>query len=280
MPRVKILTDSTADLAPDVIQNLGITVLPLTIHLGQKALRDGIDITAQDFPARVAHVPVPPTTSPPTQRQFEDAFAELTKGGNEVVAIHVSSKLSQTFRNATRAAAPLLGRSKIVVIDSQLITIGLGMLVTAAAQAAADGATLDEVVKLVRGMIPRIYIGFFVETLDYLERGGRIGKAQAMLGTMLNIKPLLILEEGEIVALEKVRTRAKAIEKLVEFISEFTRIERMVILHSTTPDDVSLLIEQINLVLPNLNIQVDQYGPVMATHLGLNALGVVVYEGM
>ena len=173
-----------------------------------------------------------------------------------------------------------LGRSKIVVIDSQLITVGLGMLVTAAAQSAAEGASLDEVVKLVRGMIPRIYIGFFVETLDYLERGGRIGKAQAMLGTMLNIKPLLILEEGEIVALEKVRTRSKAIEKLVEFISEFTRIERMVILHSTTPEDVDLLIEQINLVVPNMNIKIDQYGPVTATHLGPNALGVVVYEGM
>lgn len=280
MPRVKILTDSTADLPPDVIERLGITVLPITIHLGQKDLRDGIDVTAQDFSARLIHAPTPPTTSSPTQRQFEETFAELTKGGGEVVAIHLSSKLSQTFRHATRAAAPLLGRSKIVVIDSQLITIGLGMLVTAAAQAAADGAPLEDVVKLVRGMIPRIYIGFFVETLDFLERGGRIGKAQAMLGTMLNIKPLLILEEGEIVALEKVRTRAKAIEKLVEFISEFTRIERMVILHSTTPEDVNLLIEQINLVLPNLNITVDQYGPVTATHLGPNALGVVVYEGM
>ena len=280
MPRVKILTDSTADLPPDVIERLGITVLPITIHLGQKNLRDGIDTTAEDFSARLLRASALPTTSAPTLRQFEETFAELTKQGGEVVAIHVSSKLSQTFRTAQRAAAPLLGRSKIVVIDSQLITVGLGMLVTAAAQAAADGASLDEVVKLVRGMIPRIYIGFFVETLEYLERGGRIGKAQAMLGTMLNIKPLLILEEGEIVALEKVRTRAKAIEKLVEFISEFTRIERMVILHSTTPEDVNLLIEQINLVLPNMNIKVEQYGPVTATHLGPNALGVVVYEGM
>ena len=280
MARVKIVTDSTADLPPDVIESLGITVLPLIIQMGQKSLRDGIDVNAQDFSERLMRVTTPPTTSSPTLRQFEEIFAELTKGGGEVVAIHVSSKLSQTFRNATRAAAPLLGRSKIVVIDSQLITVGLGMLVTAAALAAADGASLDEVVKLVRGMIPRIYIGFFVETLDFLERGGRIGKAQAMLGTMLNIKPLLILEEGEIVALEKVRTRGKAIEKLVEFISEFTRIERMVILHSTTPEDVHLLIEQINLVLPNMNIKIEQYGPVIATHLGPNALGVVVYEGM
>lgn len=280
MPRVKIVTDSTCDLPPDIVERLGITVLPMRIHVGSKTLRDGTEITARDFFQKAEHAPSPPTTTPPTLREFEEAFADLTRQTDEVVAILVSSKLSPTFRTATRAAAPLLGRSKIVIIDSQLITVGLGMLVTAAAQAATEGATLDEIVRLVRGLIPRIYIAFFVETLDYLERGGRVGKAQALLGGMLSIKPLLILEEGDIVALEKVRTRQKAIEKLVEFITEFTRIERMVILHSTTPEDVSTLIEQINLVLPNLDITVDYYGPVMATHLGPNALGVVVYEGM
>jgi DegV family protein with EDD domain len=280
MPQVKIVTDSTADMPPTVVEELGITVLPLTLHFGQKNLRDGIDMTSQDISQRFSHSHTPPTTSPPSMQQFTDTFTELSKGGNEVVAIHVSSKLSQTFRVATRAAAPLLGRSKIVVIDSQLITVGLGMLVTAAARAAAQGASFDEVVRLIRGMIPRIYIGFFVETLDYLERGGRIGKAQALLGTMLNIKPLLILEEGEIVALEKVRTRGKAIEKLVEFITEFTRIEKLIILHGNTPEDVAALIEQINLVVPNLDISVDHYGPVTATHVGTDALGVVVFEGM
>lgn len=280
MNRVKIVTDSTADMPPEVVDELGITVMPLTIHLGQKTLRDSVDITPADFVQRMARASTPPKTSAPTQAQFEQLYAELTKGGGEVVSIHVSSKLSQTYRNAQRAAAPLLGRSKIVVIDSQLITVGLGMLVTAAGRAAARGDSLDEVVKLVRGMIPRIYIGFFVETLDYLERGGRIGKAQAMLGNMLNIKPLLILEEGEIVALEKVRTRAKAIEKLVEFITEFTHIQKMVVLHGNTPQDVATLIEQTNLLLPNLDISVDHYGPVIATHIGTDALGVVVYEGM
>ncbi len=280
MNRVKIVTDSTADMPPGVVEELDITVLPLTIHLGSKALRDGIDITPADFVQRMSRTSTPPTTSAPTQKQFEDIYTELIKGGNEIVSIHVSSKLSQTFRNAQRAALPLLGRSKISVIDSQLITVGLGMLVTAAGRAASQGASLDEVVKLVRGMIPRIYIGFFVETLDYLERGGRIGRAQALLGNMLNIKPLLILEEGEIVALEKVRTRAKAIEKLVEFITEFTRIQKMVVLHGNTPQDVATLIEQTNLLMPNLDISVDHYGPVTATHVGTDALGVVVYEGM
>ncbi len=280
MNRVKIVTDSTADMPPGVVEELDITVLPLTIHLGSKVLRDGIDITPADFVQRMSRTATPPTTAAPTQKQFADVYTDLVKGGNEIVSIHVSSKLSQTFRNAQRAALPLLGRSKISVIDSQLITVGLGMLVTAAGRAASQGAALDEVVKLVRGMIPRIYIGFFVETLDYLERAGRIGRAQALLGNMLNIKPLLILEEGEIVALEKVRTRAKAIEKLVEFITEFTRIQKMVVLHGNTPQDVATLIEQTNLLMPNLDISVDHYGPVTATHVGTDALGVVVYEGM
>ena len=280
MPRVKILTDSSADLLPEVVQKLNITVLPLTIQLGTKTLRDGIDTSAEDFAKQLEHTSTLPVTHAISQKQFDETFNELTKGGGEVVAILSSGKLSQTYRNAQRAAAPLLGRSKIILVDSQLITIGLGMLVTAAAEYAATGASLDDVVRLVRGMIPHIYIGFFVETLDYLERGGRIGKAQALLGAMLNIKPLLILEDGEIVALEKVRNRAKAIEKLVEFITEFTRIDRMVILHSDTPEDVNALIEQTDLIIPNLNISVDHYGPVTATHLGPNALGVVVYEGM
>lgn len=280
MPRVRIVTDSTADLPSEVVARLGITVLPLTIHFGPKSIRDGVDISREEFFKRLERYPTPPTTTPPTIKQFDETFNELARNNDAVVAIFVSSKLSETFRNASRAAAPLLGRSKIVVIDSQLVSIGLGMLVTAAAESAARGDPLEEVVKLVRGMIPKIYIGFFVETLDYLEHGGRIGPAQAFLGNMLNIKPLLILEDGEVVALEKVRTRAKAIEKLVEFISEFAHIERMIILHSNTPEDVNLLIEQINLVLPNLDISVDHYGPVASTHVGPNALGVVVYEGL
>ena len=280
MARVRIVTDSTADLPASTVEQLGITVMPLTIHIGQKNLRDGVDLSREEFFKRLARTTTPPTTAPVTRKQFDTLFTELTKNGDAVVAILSSSKLGDTFQNATRAAAPLLGRSKIVVIDSQLMTVGLGMLVIAAAQAAHRGDSLDDVVKLVRGMIPHIYIGFFVETLDYLERGGRIGSAQALLGTMLNIKPLLILEDGEVVALEKVRTRAKAIEKLVEFITEFARIERMIILHSNTPEDVNLLIEQINLVVPNLDISVDHYGPIAATHVGPSALGVVVYEGM
>ncbi|MCC7161697.1 MAG: DegV family protein [Anaerolineae bacterium] len=280
MAQVKIITDSTAEISPELADSLGITVLPLTIQLGSKSYREGIDLNAKEFFAKIERTNATPLLVPPSVQQFEQTLDELMKQTNEIVMIFNSSKLSRTFANAHRAAMPLMGRAKIRVIDSQLISTGLGMIVTNAARAARDGADVEDVVRLTRGLIPRTYIAAFADTLDYLERSGRIRKAQAILGTFLNIKPLLILEEGEIVVLEKVRTRAKAVEKLVEFIIEFTHIEKMDVLHSTTPEDVALLIEQVNLQLPNLDMKVEMYGPSLGAFLGPGALGVVVYEGM
>ncbi len=280
MPPVKIITDSTAEISPELAASLGITVLPLSIQIGNRTYREGIDLNAKEFFAKLERTDATPTLIAPTVAQFEQTIDELMKQTDEIIAILNSSKLSRTFHNAQRAAAPLMGRAKIRIIDSQLISTGLGMVVTNAARAAAQGADIEQVVRLTRGLIPRTYIAAFADTLDYLERSGRIRKAQAILGTMLNIKPLLILEEGEIVVLEKVRTRAKAVEKLVEFIIEFTHIEKMDVLHSTTPEDVALLIEQINLQLPNLDMQVELYGPSLGAFLGPGALGVVVFEGL
>lgn len=280
MSQVKIITDSTAEISPELAASLGIIVLPLTIQLGNKTYREGLDLTSKEFFSKLVRTNAAPVLNPPPVAQFEQTLDELMKETDEIVAIVNSSKLTRTFHNAQRAASPLMGRAKIRIIDSQLISTGLGMVVTQAARAAQQGADVEQVVRLARGLIPRTYIAAFADTLDYLERSGRIRKAQAILGTMLNIKPLLIFEEGEIVVLEKVRTRAKAVEKLVEFIIEFTRIEKMDVLHSTTPEDVALLIEQVNLQLPNLDMKVEIYGPSLGAFLGPGALGVVVYEGM
>ncbi len=280
MAQVKIITDSTAELAPELAAALGVTVLPLTIQLGNKTYREGIDLTSKEFFSKISRSTLTPVLNAPPVSMFEQTLDELMKETDEIVAILNSSKLSKTYHNAMRAASPLMGRAKIRIIDSQLITTGLGMVVVNAARAAQDGADVEQVVRLARGLIPRTYIAAFADTLEYLERSGRIRKAQSILGTMLNIKPLLILEEGEIVVLEKVRTRAKAVEKLVEFIIEFTHIEKMDILHSTTPEDVALLIEQVNLQLPNLDMKVEMYGPSLGAFVGPGALGVVVYEGM
>jgi len=156
---------------------------------------------------------------------------------------------------------------------------GLGLLVRAAAEAAEAGQSLDEIVRLVRGMVPHIYVVFFVERLDYLEKGDRIGPAQAFLGTMLNIKPLLIMEDGDIIPLEKVRTRASAIEKLSDFVGEFADIEQVVILRSPLGNGTDQLMEHLNLILPDHTFPVIEYDAVLACHLGPDAMGVTVYEG-
>lgn len=279
---VKVVTDSTAYLEPGVAEELGLSIVPLNIHFGDEVLRDGIDITAAEFFRRLDRSPEMPTSSPPSRSTFEEVYNELSKTTDEIISIHISGKLSQTYAVAEAAAAPFLGRCDIVVVDSLTTSLGLGILATAAAKAAAQGESLDEIVRLLRGMISHIYVVFFVETLDYLERGRRIGRAQAILGSMLGIKPLLIIEDGEIVPLEKVRTRSRAIEKLFEFVVEFSHIEQMAILHKSpvATEETLLLIERLEMVLPEMEFPIITYGPVLATHLGSSTMGVIVYEGV
>ena len=280
MAKVAIVTDSTAYLEPGVAQELGITVVPLGIHIGDETLRDGIDITPEAFFQRLERGgPLPRTTSPSVQ-SFEQVYADLHTRTDQILSIHLSGQLSQTVRQAQRGAESLLGRCEIAVIDSLTTSLGLGILATAAAKAAREGTTLDEIVRLIRGMIPHIYIVFYVNEMSYLERGRRIGQAQAILGSMLNIKPLLFMEDGEIIPLEKVRTHEKAIEKLFEFVAEFSELEQAAIVqrHATPTKETKLLLERLEQLFPKVKFPVIQYGPVLASHVGPSAMGVIVYE--
>jgi DegV family protein with EDD domain len=280
MAKVAVVTDSTAYLEPGVAQELGITIVPLSIHIGDETLRDGIDITPEAFFQRLERGGPLPRTTAPTMQNFERIYADLHTRTDQILSIHLSGQLSQTVRQAQRGAESLLGRCEIAVIDSLTTSLGLGILATAAAKAARDGATLDEIVRLIRGMIPHIYIVFYVNEMSYLERGRRIGRAQAILGSMLNIKPLLFMEDGEIIPLEKVRTHEKAIEKLFEFVAEFSELEQAAIVqrYATPTKETKLLLERLEQLFPAVKFPVIQYGPVLASHVGPSAMGVVVYE--
>jgi fatty acid kinase fatty acid binding subunit len=278
MSQVKIITDSTADLPPEVAQDLGITVVPLSLQFGKETLRDGLDIDANQFFKRLRASRITPTTSAPSPKMFEDVYLQMVREHDALLSIHISSKLSDTVASAEKGALPFLGRKKIAVVDSLSASRGLGYLAMAAAEAAKAGASLDELVKLMRTLIPHVYLVFFVETPEYLHRGGRLIKAQAMLGSMLNIKPLLAIEDGEIVPLEKVRTRQRAIEKLCEFTLEFSRVRKMTILHAENEPEVKELIDKIREHLPNAAIETATYGPILASHVGPDALGVVIFE--
>jgi DegV family protein with EDD domain len=280
MGKVAIVTDSTAFLEPSVAQELQINVIPLNVHLGDETLREGIDITSETFFQRLEQGGVVPRTSPPSVRSFEQMYANLHARTDEILSIHISGRLSQTLSHAQHGADSLLGRCSIAVVDSMTTSLGLGILAEASAKAAQQGADLDEVVRLVRGMIPHIYTVFYVDQMDYLERGNRIGRAQAILGTMLNVKPLLFVEDGEIIPLEKVRTHEKAVEKLFEFVAEFSELEQAAIVqrHANPTQETNMLLERLAQLFPNMKFPVIQYGPVLASHIGPSAMGVVVYE--
>ncbi|HEX8682764.1 MAG TPA: DegV family protein [Ardenticatenaceae bacterium] len=282
MPKTVIVTDSTADLTADEINELGIHVVPMTVQLGSKVYQDDLKQPRERFFQMMAESTERPTTSSPSLATFREVYDAACGETDDIISIHLSGKLSDTVRRARQAAETMLGRCQIHVLDSEVTSVGQGILVKQAARMAREGAPVQEIIRTLRGMIDHIYVVFFVESLDFLEQGGRIGKAQALLGTMLNIKPMLILEEGEIEPLEKVRTRGRALDKLAEFVSEFGRIESLTIMHhQSTSDEIQSLIERIETARgESTPIFVAQYGPVLAAHIGPDALGIVVYEGL
>lgn len=279
MGRVRIVTDSAAELSPEVAERWDISVVPLDIWFGEEVLRDGIEITSPEYYRKLRRTSLMPFSSAPPPEAFQRVYARLAGTAEEIISIHTSSKLSGVLEVAEQASQPLLGRCRIAVFDSFLTSVGLGLLVRSAAEAAEEGATIDEIIRLLRGMIPYIYIVFFADTLDYLERGKHLTRPQTLLGTMLNIKPLFIIEEGEIQPLEKVRNRARALERLSEFITEFSRIEKLILLYSTNQREIDELRERIDLIIPDLDITTEAYGPFLATHIGPGAVGAMVYEG-
>ena len=284
MANARIVTDITAFLEPELIAQLQITVLPLDIKYGKETFRISSRQTWDRFFEHIADRPAQPTEISIPPDAFPQAFGQLNRETEEILVIPSSAKLSDVYAQAQSAARAFLGRCRIQVMDSMSVSWGLGFLVRAAAEAAAEGQPLDTIVRLVRGMLPHIYLVFSAERLDYLERGGRIGSAQALLGKMLRIKPILLVEDGEIVPVEKVRTREMALEKLADFVAEFAAIQQAVILRSPLEGDDGLQIEELrehlSLALPDRIVPIVEYDPILACHLGPEALGVVVYEGV
>jgi DegV family protein with EDD domain len=282
MPKVRIVTDSTAHFFdPAFPEKHNVTVVPLRIHFGSQAFEEGTGISSEQFFRRVAAGGPIPTATSPTVEQFISVYQDLSQTTDKILSIHLSGKLSRTVHNARAGAESVLGRCKVQVIDSLTTSIGLGVLVEAAALAAERGASQEEIVRIVRGMIPRLYTVFFIETMGFLANAGRIGKAQATLGEMLGIKPFLTLEDGDIVPMEKVRTRQQAVEKLVEFVVEFSAIEHAAILQSsaTPTEDTRLLLERLAIDFPGRQWPVLAYGPSLSTFLGPDAMGIVIFEG-
>jgi len=276
---VKIVTDSTSDISSELAKELGVTVVPLTVSFGRESYLDGVEMTTEEFYRRLVKEDIFPTTTQPTPAAFVDTFNNLAKEASEILTITISTKLSGTYQSAINAKSMMDNPDcRIEVIDSAKVTSSFGILVLVAARAANAGASLEEVVKLVKSKIPHSNQAFYFETLKYLAKGGRIGKAQGLLGSMLSIKPILTIKDGELTPLTRVRSRTAGIEYLYNFAASFSKIEELVVEHCNTPEDADELVKRLGRIFPKERILRSIVSPVVGTYAGPGALAVTVLE--
>lgn len=275
---VRIVTDSTCDLSPADAERYGITVVPLTVFFGEEAFLDGVEISGADFYARMVASKSLPRTSQPSVELFQDAYRSLAGDGVEIVSIHVSSRLSGTLNAASIAREVVKHDVHVDLIDSYNVSLGLGLIVLEAARSAQAGASLAEVVATARRAMDRVSVHVVVDTLEYLQRGGRIGRARSLLGSVLSIKPIICVDDGEVAPFERVRTRSKAIERMFELASGMPRAKEMFIGCSGDDTDARVLLERLRPLLPHTDLKVGYLGPVVGVYTGPNALGIAALE--
>jgi len=275
---VKIVTDSSADLPAELVQELGITVVPLYLRFGEEVYRDRVDINEDEFYERLTHDPRHPSTTQPTPQDFVDVYQKLSKEADGIVSIHISGKLSGTCNSALQAKELIEKGCPIEVVDSQTLTMGLGLISIAAAAAAKAGGGLQEVLAEARQAIPNIHLLGLLDTLEYVYRGGRIGKATQLLGSILNLKPLLSLQDGETVPAGRARTRFKGMDRLFDFAKNAVNIEDLAVVYNTTPEEAQSLAERIGSIFAREKIRIARVGPMLGVHMGPGALVVVFRE--
>jgi len=273
---VKVVTDSVADLPPGVVQELGITVIPLNVRFGEKVYRDGIDLTAEQFYRELTSSKVFPVTSVPSPATFATAYEKLAGETDEILVIMLSSTLSATYEVAVQSIGLMKHKCRVEVIDSGFAVMAQGFLVIHAARAAAAGATMDELIDIVRSNIPRVDLRAAFDTLEYLRRGGRIGAAQALLGAALKINPIITMKNGLVEPVARTRSRARAIEQLYKFVASYKKIEELAVEEAACPEDAGALTDRLGGLFPKERIYRTKTTPVIGAHTGPGLLLVAV----
>jgi len=269
---VRIVTDSTADLTREQQEAAGITVVPLNVHFGDQVFRDHVDLTADEFFRRLQASSQLPRTSQPSVGAFEEVFRSLRQNRDEIVSVHLSSKVSGTY-NAALMAAKTVGSEAIDVVDSLSTSMALGFMALEGARLAKEGKDRTAVSARLQALVPKARVICVVDTLTYLERGGRIGKARALLGSLLNVKPILQLKDGEVVPLGRARGRPQALNRLVELLARDGRVSRLAIMHGAARADAEQLRERVASSYPGLDISLTEIGAVLGTHTGPGVIG-------
>jgi DegV family protein with EDD domain len=276
---IKIVTDSGSGITPETAQQYGILVVPLYVHFGTETFRDGVDIQLPEFLSRLQSFPQLPTTSQPSAGDFLEVYKSLIADGSEVISIHLSAKLSGTVASAC-AAQEMLPQARIHVVDSRFISAPQAMMVVEAARMAAAGQSTEAILARLDQFIAGSHLYFVVDTLEYLQKGGRIGKAAALLGTALQMKPILMLQDGIVEAKERIRTKNKAVVRLRELAVEETagrKCRYLGVLHAAALEEARQLGDELISQLRPAETIMDEVGPVIATHTGPGVVGIAFY---
>jgi DegV family protein with EDD domain len=276
-----IVTDSTAYIPRHLVEQYQIHVVPNVVNWGTQTYRDGVDIQATEFFERLRKDPVQPTTAVASIGEFRDVYARAADSAEAVLGVHLSAKLSGTFSAAEQARALLTGK-QITVLDSNATAMALGFVVLAAARAAAEGKSFEAVKAAAEATIPHVGLVFTVETLEFLRRGGRIGGAQAFLGGLLDMKPILELRDGRVEPVERMRTKRKAVDRVLDLIAEKTAGKspvRLATLHAAAPQEAETLLAAAEKRLGAVETILSEVSPTVATHTGPGTVGLAYCAG-
>lgn len=270
---IRIVTDSTCDLPDETVQDLGITVLPLNIHIGEKALIDGVDISREEFYHQLPGMSPFPKTAAPSSEMFRQIYERLAdEGAKAILSIHISESLSATI-NVARKAAEEFTRIPVTVLDSSQLSLGTGFLVEKAAQLARAGETIENILLQLKEQMTRTYVFASLKTLEYLRRSGRMHSAVAHIGEFLKIKPLLHMNQGK-PTVHRTRTQKKATAQLLAWLDQYAPFERLAVVHAGIQEEAEALQEAVRAYFPEEDEPAPvQITPVLGAHLGIGALG-------
>lgn len=275
---VKIVTDTLSDITGDLATELGVTVVPLYVRFGETIYRDRVEITTDEFYRRLINEGAFPSTTQPTPNDFLEVYKNLSKETDEILVITVSSKLSGTYQSAIQARELLKKECRIEVVDSLSVAMGMGLIVIDTVRVAKAGAKLAEAADLARRLVPRSHLIAYFDTLKYLARGGRIGKAKGLLGSMLSVKPLLTIREGEMAPLKQVRSLTAALDYIHGALAAYANVKLLAVEHSTSLANADKLVEKIIPLYPKERIYRAVISPVIGTYAGPDAMALSFIE--
>jgi len=273
---IKVVTDSTSDLPQALADELGITIIPLYVLFGNETYRDRVAISEDEFYTRLLADPVHPTTSQPSPQDFIEIYDKLGKEADGIISVHISSKLSGTCSSALQAKEMAQARCPIEVVDSNNVSMGLGLVAVRASELVSSGKDFKQVVEETRLAVSTIGVWAMFDTLKYLAKGGRVGKAKALMGSALNIKPILAVKNGEMVPVTKARSRDKGVDILLDIAGKFKRIDDLAVMHTTTPDEAFDLADHMGELFERDRIKIARLGPALGVHAGPGTLGFAI----